>query len=166
MVNWAKEIGVSQDNCCFGVVIFKQSAILIKNDAMATCMCEENLLGGQLVLAELGDRVGGSGGEADHAAVRGRDGEREVGSGAVRVLRPELRVGDGDARARPHDEARVVDEAGDGVVDGVDGDLERGGDARLVLVGPLEPRSPRHQHHLVLHGVTSVVNVLKYFWKN
>ena len=49
------------------------------------------------------------------------------------------------------------------VVHGVDQDLEDEGDGGLVLVRPVQTLGPCHQHHLVLHGIASVMNVLKYF---
>ena len=126
-------------------------------------MCEENLLIGQLVLGELGDWIGRSGGQADHPTVGGGDGEGEVGVGGVHVLGPQLRVGDGHGGSGPDYEAGVVDQPRLRVVHGVDQDLEDEGDGGLVLVRPVQTLGPCHQHHLVLHGIASVMNVLKYF---
>ena len=125
-------------------------------------MSEEHLALRQLRLGELGHGVGGPGGEAHHAAVRARDAEGKVSVRAVAVHRAEVGVGDGEARAGHHHQAGVVDQPRDGVIDRGDLELEAGGDAGLVLVGPLEPRGPGHQHQAVLRGVAAVVNILKH----
>lgn len=127
-----------------------------------TCVGEQHLALRQLRLGELGHGVGGPGDEAHHAAVRARDAEGQVGVGAVAVHRPEVGVGDGEAAAGHHHEAGVVDQPRDGVIDGGDLEPEAGRDAGLVLVWPLQPRGPRHEHEAVLRGVAAVVNILKH----
>ena len=47
--------------------------------------------------------------------------------------------GEGGASAGPHAQPRVVDQLGQGVVDGADEDGEAGSHAGLVLVRPLHP---------------------------
>ena len=54
-------------------------------------MGEEHFVGRQLLLSESGHWVRGSGGKADHAAVRGRDGEGDVGGSGVTVKSSQLR---------------------------------------------------------------------------
>ena len=54
-------------------------------------MGEEDLSVDQLRLSERGDRVVAPRGEGDHAAVRGRDGEGDVGGSGVTVESSQLR---------------------------------------------------------------------------
>ena len=124
-------------------------------------MGEEHLALRQLRLGELGHGVGGPRGEAHHAAVRAADAEGQVGVRAVAVHGAEVGVGDGEAGAGHHHQPRVVHQPRDGVIDRGDLELEAGRDAGLVLVGPLEPRRPGHQHQAVLPGVAAVVDKLK-----
>ena len=53
-------------------------------------MSEEHSPSSQLGLGELRDRVVGSGGEGDHAAVGGRDGEGDVGGRGVPIKGSQL----------------------------------------------------------------------------
>ena len=124
-------------------------------------MGKKHLVGLQLFLSELGDWVGGSGGQAHHPAVGRGDAEGQVLVLAVHVHRPQLRVGHHHAGARPDDEPGVVDQSGDGVVDRSDLDLQRGGNTDLVLVRPVEPLGPGHQDEGVQTGVAPVVNILE-----
>ena len=134
----------------------------MKTDQPLTCVGKYHLVGLQLLLGELGHRVGRPGGEADHAAVRGGDGEGQTLVRAVHVHRAQLRVGDDQAGARPHRQPRVVDQPGDGVVDRSDLDLQGGGDAGLVLVRPVQSHRPRHQDEAVEAGVGAVMKVLQH----
>ena len=125
-------------------------------------MGEQDLASPELFLAELGHGVGWPGGEADHPAVRGGDAEHQALLLRVAVLRPQLGVGQEDAGAGPDRQAGVVHQAGDGVVHRDDVELQRGGDAGLVLLRPVQSHRPGHQHQAVLLAVAPVVDLLKH----
>ena len=113
-------------------------------------MCEEDLPSSQLLLGEPRDRVGGSAGQADQTAVRGGDGEGEVGVRGVAVLRCQLLPPQHGGAARPHRQPSVVHYPRQPVVDRSDEEFEGGGNASLVLVRPLHPCRACHQQQRVL----------------
>ena len=127
-----------------------------------TCVSEDNLARRKLKLVEFWDRICWPGLEADHSTMWRWDGECQVGVRTVIVSGTEVVIHDGDTGARPHGEAGVVDYLGDGIIDRCHLDLEGGGDAGLVLVRPLQPHRPRHQHEAVLQGIAAIMDILKH----
>ena len=93
--------------------------------------------------------------------MRGGDAEHQTLGLRVPVLRPQLAVGDRDAGAGPDPQPGVVHQPRDGVVHRRDPQLQRGGDAALVLVRPVQADGPRHQHQAVSQAVAAVVEILE-----
>ena len=93
--------------------------------------------------------------------MRGRDAQHQTLLLRVPVLGPQLGVGDEHTGAGPDPQPGVVHQARDGVVHRRDLELQRGGDAGLVLVRPVQPHGPGHQHQPVLQAVAPVVKVLE-----
>ena len=89
------------------------------------------------------------------------DAEHQTLLLSVAVLSPQLGVGQEDAGARPDRQPGVVHQARDGVVHRGDPQLQRGGDAALVLVRPVQADGPRHQHQAVSQAVAAVVEILE-----
>ena len=127
-----------------------------------TCMSKDNLAGGKLELVEFWDWICWSRLETDHATVRTGDGEGEVGIRSVVVHSSQVVVGDWNTGSGPHCQPCVVHYPGYSIIDRGDDEPQVGGDAGLVLVRPVQPHRPRHQHQPVLQTVRPIVNILKH----